>query len=233
MSELVNDMVALKKALEARVTGQATESGKTISDLSARMKSFEEKISGIVGASVSLPSPSDGGAAVALAFERLRRAAARGYPYADQLTALEDIAPDGLDLSQFEANAATGIATEAELLSSLPGVLKAARAAIVTSGDGTFLERVVTNARSAVRIRRIGPLEGESPSQVLSRMEAQLKTLNLEGVLREAEGLKGDVLDAAQPWIDKAKARMASEERLDMLGKHLLGTLQATTEEKR
>lgn len=240
MSELVNDMVALKKSLEARVTGQVSESGKTSSDLSARMESFEEKIITLAsrinesaGASESSPAPSDGGAAVALAFERLRRAAARGYPYADQLTTLEDIAPDGLDLSQFEANAPTGIATEAELLSSLPRVLKAARAAIVTTADGSFLERVVSNARSAVRIRRIGPVEGESPSQVLSRMEAQLKTLNLEGVLREAEGLKGAVLEAARPWMDKAKARIASEERLDMLGKHLLGTLQTTTEEKR
>ncbi|MHA1164622.1 MAG: hypothetical protein ACTSP0_03450 [Alphaproteobacteria bacterium] len=234
---LKKDVEALSKALETRVTGQAQESDKVADSLRMRLGSFEEKIASleetIAGATASLPARAGDGAALALAFERLRRAAERGHPYADQLTALEDIAPDGLDLTELETNAATGIATNAELLSALPGVLKAAHAAIVTSGNGTFLERVVTNARSVVRIRRIGPLEGESPAQVLSRMEVQLKALNLAGVLREAKGLKGGALEVVQPWIDKARARRASEERLDKLGQHLLGALQTNTEEKR
>ena len=239
---LSKDMAALAKELETRVSGQASESEKTAGSLTKRIESFEEKIAVLeekiastaaAMPSVALPASSDGGARLALAFESLRRAIERGNPYALQLAALRDIAPDGLDLTGFEKNAATGIATDAELISALPGVLKSARAAITASEDGTFLERVVTNARSVVRIRRIGPAEGDNPSQVLSRMEAQMKALNLAGVLREAGGLKGGVLQVVQPWIDRAAARRASEERLDRLEQHLMGALKTKSNGKR
>jgi len=245
ISGLKKDMEALGNSLETRVTaqikesGQAKESGKTANDLRKRLESFEEKIASLeeklavtVAPSMSLSASSSGGAALALAFESLRRAVERGQPYADQLTALKDIAPEGLDLTEFEADAATGIATNAELLSALPGVLNAAYAAIESPENGTFLERVVTNARSVVRIRRIRPSKGESPSQVLSRMDAQMKAFNVAGILREAEGLKGGVRDVIQPWKDKAMARRASEGRLDKLGQQLLGVLQTKTEKK-
>ncbi len=111
-------------------------------------------------------------------------------------------------------------------------MLNAAYAAIESPENGTFLERVVTNARSVVRIRRIRPSEGESPSQVLSRMDAQMKAFNVAGILREAEGLKGGVRDVIQPWKDKAMARRASEGRLDKLGQQLLGILQTKSEKK-
>ncbi len=240
IGEFKKDMAALQKTLEARVKGQARESGKVASDLTGRLGAFVEKIASLekkIAGAVALSAPSlgtsEGSAAVALAFVSLRRAAERGHPYADQLAALKNIAPDGLDLTELEANSVTGIATKAELLSALPGVLKGARAAIVTTADETFLDRVVTNARSVVRIRRIGPSEGDNPGQVLSRMEAQMKILNLEGILREAEGLEGGVLDVVKPWIDKAKARRASEQLLDQLGQHLLGALQTNTQENR
>jgi hypothetical protein len=239
ISGLKKDMEALGNSLETRVTAQSKESGKTANDLRKLLESFEEKIASLeeklavtVAPSMSLSASSSGGAALALTFESLRRAVERGQPYADQLTALKDIAPEGLDLTEFEADAATGIATNAELLSALPDVLNAAYAAIETPENGTFLERVVTNARSVVRIRRIRPSEGESPSQVLSRMDAQMKAFNVAGVLREAEGLKGSVRDVIQPWKDKAMARRASEGRLEKLGQQLLGVLQAKTEKK-
>jgi hypothetical protein len=239
ISGLKKDMEALGNSLETRVTAQSKESGKTANDLRKLLESFEEKIASLeeklavtVAPSMSLSASSSGGAALALTFESLRRAVERGQPYADQLTALKDIAPERLDLTEFEADAATGIATNAELLSALPDVLNAAYAAIETPENGTFLERVVTNARSVVRIRRIRPSEGESPSQVLSRMDAQMKAFNVAGVLREAEGLKGSVRDVIQPWKDKAMARRASEGRLEKLGQQLLGVLQTKTEKK-
>jgi hypothetical protein len=118
-------------------------------------------------------------------------------------------------------------------LTALPGVLKTARGAIVTSGDATFFDRVVTNARSVVRIRRIGPAEGDSPGAVLSRMDAQMKALSLIGVVREAKALSGPVLDAVQPWLDRANARRESEDQLDALGRQLLSGLQTKTDGKR
>lgn len=240
MSTLKDDIAALSRAFDARVSNLIQDSGKTASELAERIGSFEEmtsllenKIAETALPMATLKSSSGAGAALALAFENLRRAIERGRPYSEQLKTLKALAPDALDLTAFDADAATGVATKAELLAALPGVLKAARAATLTSGNGTFLERVVTNARSVVRVRRIGPSEGNTPAQVLSRMEAQLKAQNLTGVLSEAPGLKGTALVAMQTWLDRAIASRKSETRLDGLGQNLLSGLQTKTDEKR
>ena len=165
---------------------------------------------------------SEQGAALALAFEALRRAVASGDAYSDQLDLLRAYAPDSLDLTAISAYAETGVPRARDLLQELPAVLEKASEAAEKADDETFLDRVVSNAQSIVRIRRIGPEEGDGMSAVLSRIDADMRASDLTGVLREARNLKGPALDAMKPWLAKAESRQAAVTAVDAAERALL-----------
>lgn len=229
---LRDEIAELNKALEARAASQPENSGLDVSALETRLGSLEEKISELaarpapVGQGPVAQGKNSPGAVLALAFESLRRAVESGDAFSAQLEDLAKLAPDGLDLSGLAKHATTGAETKQALLSTLPGVLRESRTAAAKSDDDTFLDRLVSNARTVVRVRRIGPAEGDSAGAVLARMEARMKGADLNAVLREAKGLSGPALESAQPWLDRAGAHQASRAALDALEKSLLASLK-------
>jgi hypothetical protein len=236
---LRDEIAELNKALDARDALHSENSGPDVNALETRLGLLEEKISELaarpvpVGQGPVAPGNNSRGAALALAFESLRRSVESGGAFSAQLEALARLAPDGLDLSELKKMAGTGVGTERALLSALPGVLRDARAASAKSDDDTFLGRLVSNARTVVRVRRIGPAEGDSAGAVLARMEARMKDADLDAVLREAKGLSGPAHDSAQPWLDRAGAHQARRAGLDALEKSLLASLKPGADAKR
>ncbi len=229
---LRDEIAELNKALEARAASQSENSGPDVSALGPRIKALETSISELAARPVPARQEPVGrgknsqGAALALAFESLWRGVESGEAYAPQLEALAKLAPDGLDLSDLEKMAGAGVGTERALLRTLPPLLREARTAAVKSDDDTFLDRLVLNARTVVRVRRVGPAEGDSNAAVLARMEAQIKASDLAGVLREAKGLSGPALGSVKPWLDRAGAHQASRAGLYALEKSLLASLK-------
>ena len=229
---LGDEIAKLNKALETRAASESENSGPDAGALETRLASLEEKISELAarpapaGQGPDAPGTNSRGAVLALAFESLRRSVESGDAFSAQLEALAKLAPDGLDLAGLEKHASAGVETKQALLSTLPGVLREARAAAVKSDDDTFFDRLVSNARTVVRVRRIGPAEGDSSGAVLARMEARMKAADLDAVLREAKGLSGPSLESAQPWLDRAGAHRASRAGLDALEKSLLASLK-------
>ncbi|MFQ5626900.1 MAG: COG4223 family protein, partial [Methyloligellaceae bacterium] len=202
--------------------------------LEDRLAALENNIAGLASrppARGVQDSPDSAGAALALAVASLRRAIDRGEAFSGQMTSLKQIAPAGLDLSTLSKHAGAGVRTDAALLSELAPALKAAREAAARSDDDTFLDRLVSNAQSVVRVRRIGPADGESADAVLSRMEAHMKAADLAGVLSQAESLSGPALESLQPWLGKAKAKRSVQGNLEQLEQGLLAGLHPGRDE--
>ena len=242
--ELSSRLAALSDALKKQKTGldaeisslkaSVTERGENASAqaateaLNQRTKSLEAqiaKLSSEVRTSERLQkAEQDGGqgAALALAFEALRRAVTDGDPYAGQLDLFREHAPDSLDLSGISAYAKTGVPRQRALLKELAPALEKAREEAAKADDETFLDRLVSNAQSIVRVRRIGPVPGEGALAVLSRMESDMRASDLSGVLREAAKLKGPAAEALKPWLAKAEMRQAAISALDTVEHKLL-----------
>jgi hypothetical protein len=233
------DIAELKKTLQTREAEQGQDSGPAVSALGTRLDALAEKISELAarpspaGQVSAGPEPGGAGAVLALAFESLRRAVDSGEAYTPQLDALAKLSPEGIDFSNLARHASTGAGTKRALLSALPPVLRDARAAAAKSDSDTFFGRLVSNAQSVVRVRRIGPVEGDSAGAVLARMEARMNALDLNGILREAKGLSGPALESVQPWLDKAMTRQESGAGLDALEKSLLASLKPGAKAKR
>ncbi|MDA7949533.1 MAG: hypothetical protein MPJ78_18915 [Hyphomicrobiaceae bacterium] len=222
------EIAGLKASL---AEGGGSAAAKAAADaLNQRTKSLETqiaKLSSEVRAAEKIQtqrtrSDNEKGAALALAFEALRRAVFDGDPYVQQLDLFREYAPENLDLSGLSAYAKTGVPRQRTLLRELRPVLEAAVEAADKADDETFLDRLATNAQSIVRVRRIGPVQGDDTSAVLSRMEADMNASDLSGVLREATTLKGPALEAVKPWLAKAEMRQAAISAVNGVERELL-----------
>ncbi len=222
ISSLKEELAAAKAAFDTRAVSPGASN--------ERLEALESRVTKLAArpAAPSAQTPSRGnGAAPALAFEILRRTIDRGAPFAAQLSALEQAAPAGLDFSALAARAGDGVPADGALLAALAPALKDARRAAARSGADTFLDRLVSNARSVVRVRRIGQAEGPGAAAVLSRMEAHMRAGDLPGVLKQGDALSGAALKSLQPWLGKARAQRAVKAKLTEIGRGLLAGLQA------
>lgn len=229
---LNSDIVELKKMLAEGDGSQTSDNGPAVGALGSRLDALEKQISDLATRPASSGQVSrradmgSKGAALALAFESLRRATESGDAYSSQLDALVKLAPEGLDLTELKKHAGSGTETERSLLQSLPVKLREARAVVAKPAEDTFLNRAMSKAQSVVRVRRIGPVEGNSSEAILARMEARMKAADLAGALREAKSLKGPALEPLTPWLDAARARLAIASGLNQLEKRLLASLK-------
>lgn len=169
---------------------------------------------------------SNGAAAgLVLSFQALRRAADSGKPFQPELDALGKFAGGGVDLKALSGAAGSGAPTQAALLSQLPDVLRQARAAVERSNDETFIDRLASNAKSVVRVRRIGPVDGADDAAVLSRMEAHAGAGDMNAVVSEANKLDTAAAEAVRPWLAKARARHALDTALAALEVRIMASL--------
>lgn len=227
---LSDDIARTREILEARPAPRPAGESDAVKALQSSLAKLEERLAALAEQPVSaIPRSGSNPAALALAFENLQRTADRGEPFAAQLEALGKLAGADIDISALAASAKEGVPSEAALLGRLPRALRDARAAVERADDETFLDRLASNASSVVRVRRIGPQEGDSAAAVLSRMEARMKGSDLSGVIEEAQALEGAARGAVRPWLAEAQARRDLDAALAAARAKLLASLGDNT----
>jgi len=156
-------------------------------------------------------SGNDIAARLALGAEVLRSAVAVGAPYADELADVHALGGDDKALAPLDQFAASGAPTAQalthELSALLPLMLKIAGAP-VPSAD--FLARLEANASKLVRIRPLKAPQGDEPSAVLARLDADAANADIAAALTDLAKLPDKVRAPAEVWIAKAKARQAA-----------------------
>jgi hypothetical protein len=184
-------IAALLGPLQTEIAGLKT----TLGSIAEREKSREEGAGRIL---------------LSLELANLKRAIDRGGSYANELAAVKRLAPEGLPLTPLDAAAATGLPTPQALEASFaPAARAMLDASLAPSGDASFMDALLSGARSVVRVRKTGDVEGADAEAVVARMETRLKSGDLEGVLTEAAGLAGASRAAAEPWLQSVSARLA------------------------
>lgn len=160
--------------------------------------------------------------ALVMAVGQWREAMLAGRPFAAELQTVKALAArlgnsSGSDMSPddtgFAAHAERGIATFADLQRQFRATAAAAtRAAVMPDNTSAWYRRILDRMFSIVTIRRLdGDAAGNSTSSVLARAERHLNESDLAGAVREMSGLTGYAGEAAAPWLDAARARVAAE----------------------
>jgi hypothetical protein len=214
-------------ALESRpaasgITQQSVQ--QSINPIATQMAEIERRLN--VLAEAQQERKVDGKSmAVSLAFYNLQRAAREGRPYALELKSVEENSPVPLDLAALEPWRDEGVKSIGQLQEDFDAAAKAAIDAENQPTDDTLASEVWSRAKSFVRIRRKGDVEGEDTSAILARIEHRLQNRDLKATLAEAEKLDGPAAQAVAPWVAELKRKLAAEEALARIESKLLGTI--------
>jgi len=205
-----------------------------VSDLDARLAGLAEQITALQQhaaqteqAQQQKTAEAARSTAFALGVAELDGAARAGRPFTANLAALRRLAPDpaaaGL-LDSLDPLAAEGIATVEQLKRDWPDTARRAKAAQVVSGYDGWLGHVMEFLESAITVRRIGGgVAGDGAEALLARAGARLDEDDLAGAVALLAGLPEPAARQAQPWLARARARLAAEAALGRLVEQALG----------
>ncbi len=151
-------------------------------------------------------------ARLALSAAALRSAVESGAPYAQALAQAKALGVDPAKLAALSPFAQGGIPSAASLARELDDLLPALRK---SSGadrgtSGGFLERLQANASRLVRIRPVNAPSGNTPSDLLARVEADVAKGDIDGALADLAKLPEAGRKPAEGWIAKARQRQAA-----------------------
>lgn len=170
-------------------------------------------------------------AAGAIAFSGLARAMDAGRPYAEELTALQPLIDDPSRIETLSAHAADGLPTTRQLATEFeriaPDILEAGEEADPEDG---LLNRLGAGARSLVRVRPAGPVEGDDRAAIVSRVEAALAEGNLAEARAEWESLDETARDASRDWAQRLDIRHDAENELGALTAEMVAAVAETAD---
>lgn len=203
--------------------GQAAELETTVSALSERLAAME-------AAGQVARSTADNAQALVAALSSLRDLLRTSAPYANELATFKQLSGEDTVLSEaatsLDGHASSGLASRSALTASFETTANdIVRAIAIPEGEG-WMEETFRNITSLVSIRRApGHMEGEGAMGMVARAEHNVRAGDFPGAIAELEGLEGLPREAAQDWIDTAKARLGADKALSDMQNHILSLI--------
>ena len=152
---------------------------------------------------------------LALQLGNLKRAIDRGEGYVAQLAEARKLADGTIDLAPLDRFQDKGVPTLAELSQDLRAVAFKMIDAATIPADGSIVERLLAEARSVVRVRKVNhSLDDKGVEAVVGRMETALAEGRLGEVIDEAKSLPPPAAEAAKDFLAKVEAREAVDRAL-------------------
>jgi len=199
VTRLTTELAALREAV-ARTNDAVTSSQ---SELTERIAAAEEK----------LEAPSDVSMARAVAASALKTAIDRGGPYLAELEAFASVAPDDPSVAGLREHAAVGVLSRSDLVRDFDGAADAILDAVhQPEGDQGIVNRLMASAASAIRVRPVGSIEGDTPEAIVARIENKLQNGDFKGAAIEWQALPEKGQAAGADYKMKLDARVSVEE---------------------
>ncbi|THV22383.1 COG4223 family protein [Peteryoungia ipomoeae] len=149
----------------------------------------------------------------AIALAGLKTAIDRGGPFLSELEALRSIAPEDPTVQALSGIAKAGVPSRVDLSRDFAPVADDILAAIHAPAEGeSWSDRLLSSARSLVKVRPIGNVEGDTPEALVARIEDKLKNGDVKGAHLEWQALPEAGKTASQAFAEKLDARIKAEE---------------------
>jgi len=209
------------KALEAKPTATPPEFAE-IRQQVQQLKSANADLGNRVAAlekgeqPQSAADPTD--TTLLLAVLQIREALETARPFAAEYDALAALAKSRPDIAAATAPLAepakSGIASRAVLIERLRALRGAIATAQPTPAEGDWAARAWGQLRGLVTIRRVDGSGQSAAEAAVGATERALAAGDLAGAVAVLDGLTGPAADAARPWLQMARQRLAAEEAL-------------------
>lgn len=196
-------------ASQLKTVARPQDVSSALAPLNSKLATVEQSLAGVVKGDDDRKANAER-IVLSLELANLKRALDRGSAYTAELAAVQKVAGDKLDLKPLQAAKDTGVPTLASLQAAYREVAYAIIAADSDQGDGSVVDRLMSSARSIVRVRKSNPEAGDNSAEaVAARIDAALKAGRPNDVLAEAKKLSPKAQNAAAAWLAKVEARAA------------------------
>jgi len=230
LSELEAALQTLSESAAAISQARADALG----EIEARIAGLGERFSGLQQEGARQEAAAIDAIALTLAASQLRRDIERGRPFRDALTTLESVSTGDGEVNalvgQLGKNAETGVASLEELVFSFDATAVRILDNAPADADNTIVDQILDRARRVVRIRRVGTdVPPESVDGRIARAEFRLGEGDVAGAVTILGELEGGAAEAAQPWVERAKAHVAATATLETVETLALARLRAAS----
>jgi hypothetical protein len=158
-------------------------------------------------------SANAGRVLLSLELAGLKRVMDRGEPFAAELASVKKAAGDRLDLKPLERYMREGVPATAEIAKSFRKVSNAVLDAEAEPADASLVDRLLSGARSIVRVRKSGHSPDDTSAEAtVARMDAALKEGRLAEVLEQGKKLPPKAALVAEDWLKQVEARHAVDQ---------------------
>jgi hypothetical protein len=157
-------------------------------------------------------------AALFLGLLQLREAVAEGRPFPQEYNAFLGLVRDWPDLADaakpLAAAAKAGVASRVVLLHRLAELAGRIAAKRPLPAKKDWRSRLAAEVSSLVKIRHLGDKDKSSPQGAVDAAQLALAHGDLGGAVAALAPLSGPAAEAARPWLDLARQRLAADTAL-------------------
>lgn len=199
----------------ASLTSQLAGAEAQVRSLTDRIAAAEAKVGSVGG-----PVAGGESALRAIAVAALRRAADGDQPFGSDVDLVSALGIAGDDVAILRPIAVKGVPARAALSAEFPevadGILSATLASNPKAG---FWQQVVDSLGSLVTIRPTGPVAGNDPAAIVSRMTDAVAKGDLAAALAERDALPQPGKEASAEWAAKAVDRVALDALVERIAR--------------
>ncbi len=227
-SKLTASLDTVRREMETRLgaTAKPADVAAAVAPVASQLAALEKNVTTVVRSETERNATAER-IVLALELGNLKRAMDRGAPFVRELAEVRKVAGTRFDLAPLAKYADAGLPTLPELTLSFRPVANAILDAESQKGDGTVVDRLLSGAKSFVRVRKTTAAPDDtSPEAVVARIEAALKSGRLADVATEAKAVAA-MPPAAADWFSKVAARNTVETALKSIDEALKASLGA------
>jgi hypothetical protein len=225
-----DEIAKLQSGLDAlrREAAKPADVAAAVAPATTRLAKLESSVDSVLKAETDRRSTAER-IVMSLELGNLKRAMDRGGPYAAELAEVRKIAGNRLDLAVAQRYQNEGVPTLAELARQFRPLTSAIIDADADSKDASIVDRLMTGAKTIVRVRKLTPdADDTSVEATVARIEAALREGRLGDVLAAAKTLPPKTITpATRSWLEKVEARQAVETAMATIDQQLKSSLGA------
>ena len=194
-------------ATQLKTVARPQDVSSALAPLNTKLAAVEQNLAGVVKGEDDRKANAER-IVLSLELANLKRALDRGGSIAAELAAVQKAGGGKLDLKALDAVKDSGVPTATTLANEFRTAAYAIIAADADPGDGSVVDKLITSARSIVRVRKsTADANDNSAEAVAARMDAALKANRLADVSKEAGKLSPKAKAAGSAWLAKVEAR--------------------------
>jgi hypothetical protein len=220
LSRKIADLTGQIDQLRGAVSQATEQRASNGVDIETRLAEAEKKLN---------EPRQDVAVAQAIAAAALKAAIDRGGPFVSELDTYAGVSADDPVVTDLRNFAETGVPSRAELIRQVPDVANAIGDSVNrTDPNQSWSDRLMTSAKSLVKVRPVGNIEGDSVEAIAARMEDKVKNGDLPGAAAQWNDLPASAKQASAAFKQALEARIRVE---DLVGSALSKAISGTGKE--